>query len=158
MGITTNDSEPGQALGQATTAPTQAKRKSPALAIAAIASAAEAFTPGFSGAYTGVTILGSRGCASGLNMPGKNLGTCAAEAGMPRRDMRAVLRGGEVYAQATAEAETFEFEAEVTKVMDLLSGRFIALEQAVAAKGEWGKANYWELRSEGSATTAGATG
>ena len=90
------------------------------LAIAAIASAAEAFTPGFSGAYTGVTILGSRGCASGLNMPGKNLGTCAAEAGMPRRDMRAVLRGGEVYAQATAEAETFEFEAEVTKVMDII--------------------------------------
>ena len=37
LGITTNDSEPGQALGQAPTAPTQAKRKSPALAIAAIA-------------------------------------------------------------------------------------------------------------------------
>ena len=40
LGITTNDSEPGQALGQATTAPTQAKRKSPALAIAAVAVAA----------------------------------------------------------------------------------------------------------------------
>ena len=37
LGITTNDSEPGQAPGQATTAPTHAKRKSPALAIAAVA-------------------------------------------------------------------------------------------------------------------------
>ena len=37
LGITTNDSEPGQALGQAPAVPTQAKRKSPALAIAAVA-------------------------------------------------------------------------------------------------------------------------
>ena len=37
LGITTNDREPSQALGQAPTSPTQAKRKSPALAIAAIA-------------------------------------------------------------------------------------------------------------------------
>ena len=36
LGITTNDSAPGQALGQAPTAPSQAKRKSPALAIAAV--------------------------------------------------------------------------------------------------------------------------
>ena len=37
LGITTNDSAPGQALGQAPNAPSQAKRKSPALAIAAVA-------------------------------------------------------------------------------------------------------------------------
>ena len=37
LGITTNDSEPSQALGQAPAAPTQTKRKPPALAIAAIA-------------------------------------------------------------------------------------------------------------------------
>ena len=37
LGITTNDSEPSQALGQAPAAPTQTKRKPPALAIAAVA-------------------------------------------------------------------------------------------------------------------------
>ena len=31
-----------------------------------------------------------------------------------------VLRGGEVFAQQAVEAETFEFEAEVTKVMDII--------------------------------------
>ena len=74
------------------------------------------------GATVGSATVGVGRCASGLAMPGMSRGTCAAELGLPRTKMARVLRGGEVYAQqATATAEeTFEFEAEVTKVMDII--------------------------------------
>jgi heat shock protein beta len=69
-----------------------------------------------------VQILGASNCAHGLAMPGMSRGTCPAEMGLPRKAMASVLRGGEVYAQETAEAgvESFEFEAEVSKVMDII--------------------------------------
>jgi molecular chaperone HtpG len=56
-------------------------------------------------------------CATGLVMPGMSRGTCAAELGLPKAFR---VRGGETFASATADAETFEFEAEVTKVMDII--------------------------------------
>jgi len=79
--------------------------------------AAEAFVPGSNAA---VTITSAGRCASGLAVPGMARGTCPDVAGLPRRKMATVLRGGEVFAQQVAEAETYEFEAEVTKVMDII--------------------------------------
>ena len=56
-------------------------------------------------------------CASGLAMPGTSRGTCAAEVGLPKAFR---VRGGEAFASAVAEPETYEFEAEVAKVMDII--------------------------------------
>jgi len=85
------------------------------LCVFAFTVSAEAFVPG--GPPAMVTVAR---CASGLAIPGTSRGTCPAEAGLPRQKMARVLRGGEVYAQQVAEAETYEFEAEVAKVMDII--------------------------------------
>ena len=60
-------------------------------------------------------------CASGLALPGKSVGTCVAEAGLPaafRQNHR--LRGGQAVMETAAEPETYEFDAEVSKVMDII--------------------------------------
>ena len=59
-------------------------------------------------------------CAFFTGLPGRTYGTCPAEIGLPK-ELRG-LRGGETFmeAPAVAEAETYEFEAEVSKVMDII--------------------------------------
>ena len=58
-------------------------------------------------------------------------------------------------AQTLAEIMGRLMDGEVAKAMDMAAGRFIALETAASQKGDWKKAEAWELRSEISTTLAG---
>jgi len=84
------------------------------LSLLLIAGCADAFLAGAAARHTGAAPVR---CASGLQLPGMAHGTAPAELGVPQAFR---MRGGEVFATATAEAETFEFEAEVAKVMDII--------------------------------------
>ena len=82
----------------------------------AVAASASAFVPG----VTVAASVNAARCASGLSMPGRSFGTCPAELGLPKAFRG--LRGGEAFMADTAapEAETYEFEAEVSRVMDII--------------------------------------
>ena len=85
------------------------------LLLLSVGAGAEAFAPGVR-----VDRIHSTRCAAGLSLPGRSFGTCPAELGLPKAFRG--LRGGEAFMadSAVAEPETFEFEAEVGKVMDII--------------------------------------
>ena len=58
-------------------------------------------------------------------------------------------------AQTLSQVMQHLLDGEVANAMDVLSGRFIALETAASQKGDWKRAMDWELRNDISSTLAG---